>query len=336
MRPLRFPIRRGSKTDLTFRLSRTGAAAIGAVAVCAVAWAFFMGLMVGRGQNPEQRMEDLTGISLSSRNADTAGRELEAMPDPPEPGGEQTAAAAAASTLPAAPPPALPAPGHAIPGQALPGQTLPVQAADAQKQQDYPFGRPEGDGLAAWGAQGEPAAGRAAAQKHEYVFQAAAFRSGEEAARLARRLSAAGLRAGVRKSGKMSLTVVRYRGDEAGAEDTARQLEEMGLGRPLRLSRTELSRPAPAARANAGSAASRKADGRTTESGPASARPAGKTAKRGANAKEAARASDTKSGTKYGTKSGAKSGRQPARAAPNDAGKKGSAPKSGGKKVEGR
>ena len=44
------------------RLSLPVAGLLAAVLVVAVGWSFFMGYMVGRGQNPEQRVEQLTGL----------------------------------------------------------------------------------------------------------------------------------------------------------------------------------------------------------------------------------------------------------------------------------
>ena len=44
------------------------ASLLGLVLLAAVGWSFFMGFMVGRGQNPEQRVEQMTGLQLDGQN----------------------------------------------------------------------------------------------------------------------------------------------------------------------------------------------------------------------------------------------------------------------------
>ena len=46
------------------------AALLGTILVVAVGWSFFMGFMVGRGQNPETRVEQMT--SMISKDAPAA------------------------------------------------------------------------------------------------------------------------------------------------------------------------------------------------------------------------------------------------------------------------
>ena len=52
----------GKPRRFTFSLSGVAVAALGLVLVAAVGWAFFMGFMVGRGQNPEKSVEQMTGM----------------------------------------------------------------------------------------------------------------------------------------------------------------------------------------------------------------------------------------------------------------------------------
>ena len=49
----------GKPRRFTFSLSGVAVAALGLVLVAAVGWAFFMGFMVGRGQNPEKSVEQI-------------------------------------------------------------------------------------------------------------------------------------------------------------------------------------------------------------------------------------------------------------------------------------
>lgn len=61
--------------------------AISLVLVCAVGWAFFMGLMVGRGQNPQASLENMAGISepASAEAADGESQPPAALEPLPEP-----------------------------------------------------------------------------------------------------------------------------------------------------------------------------------------------------------------------------------------------------------
>ena len=60
----------GEKRRFAIRLSGPMAALLGTILVVAVGWSFFMGFMVGRGQNPETRVEQMT--SMISKDAPAA------------------------------------------------------------------------------------------------------------------------------------------------------------------------------------------------------------------------------------------------------------------------
>lgn len=263
----------------TLDLSAAATAALGLALAAAVGWSFFMGYMVGRGEHPERGVESVAGLLLpgSSPSADAAGAAAalpgaEALPPAPDataPGadvsprspaapGPEPRAAAADGTPPAA---AAGAPGN-LPSDAASGAPA-VRPAPA-----YPFSRPQGDSLAAWGIRAgnapqpsdrqpsdrQPAAPRAASSaasavrsgaaaperrqaepRFDHVFQAAAFRGPADAERLRARLEDAGLRARVRQSGKVRLVLVSVRGSARDADRVRGELAGMGLGRPILL-----------------------------------------------------------------------------------------------------
>lgn len=263
----------------TLNLSAAATAALALALVAAVGWSFFMGYMVGRGEHPERGVESVAGLLLpgSSPAADAAGaagllpgaEALAPAPDasqaggaplqPVAPGAEPRTAAGAAAPAGAPPVAAAEAPGSAASGEGAP--TVPA----ASSAPAYPFSRPQGESLAAWGIrEGQapqpsgrqpgapgPAAsetsvpavrpGAAASERQpveprfDHVFQAAAFRGPADAERLRGRLEEAGLRARVRQSGKVRLVLVSVRGSARDADRVRGELAAMGLGRPILL-----------------------------------------------------------------------------------------------------
>lgn len=265
----------------TLNLSAAATAALGLALVAAVGWSFFMGYMVGRGEDPERGVESVAGLLLPGSSpapgaADAAGTPPEAgapAPDAPRAGGAplqpgppgtEPAAGSVAEGAPRVAAPGVPgmpaAPGNAAPAGGSGG--APAVSASAPA---YPFSRPQGESLAAWGiregqesraadrqgaAPGPAAAetpapaarpGAAAPERQpvgprfDHVFQAAAFRGAADAERLRARLEEAGLRARVRQSGKVRLVLVSVRGGARDADRVRGELAAMGLGRPILL-----------------------------------------------------------------------------------------------------
>ena len=264
-----------------------GVAALLVVFAVAVGWAFFMGVIIGQGQNPAERVSAM----LHERPRETppsetmtAGEAVADLLDRPLPlrngsQGERAEAAAghegedparASDGQQAAPQAqeALPASGQTVSGQAAQGrqpQEQPVQAATEEpKASAYPFARPQGESLAAWGIQPGGAAQAAqqdsakaqtsaaprrtegrteqkaapkAEPKFDYVYQAAAFRDKGDGDALRARLEEKGLRTRLQKSGKVYLVQVLLRGSEREAENVRETLRRLGLGKPIRLSK---------------------------------------------------------------------------------------------------
>ena len=248
------------------RLSLPVAGLLAAVLVVAVGWSFFMGYMVGRGQNPEQRVEQLTGLGgapaapaaaarpladtplRDAAQTDTASKATpDAAPDP------EQATAAGPKQDTAAARPAAPS-GPTTPPKADAGKSKGPAAPQPPAKNAYPFARPSGGGLAAWGikpgqeapaqtdtaapAKSAPAAqGQSRPQTaqplYDFVFQAAAFNNAGDADKLRSRLEGRGLRTGLQTRGKLRLVLVNLRGTDLDAANLREELQRMHLGAPL-------------------------------------------------------------------------------------------------------
>ncbi|MTJ91263.1 MAG: SPOR domain-containing protein [Desulfovibrio sp.] len=252
------------KRRFVIRLSGPMAALLGTILAVAVGWSFFMGFMVGRGQNPETRVEQMTSIiSNDAPQAKGKAAQQEApAPDAaataetadgqnPAPTGEN--AAGAAPQQGAAGKPADPK-GQKAAGQAPPTQ----QAQQGQQAPAYPFSQPSPNSMAAWGI--KPGANQQAAQagaqngaqapkpalaktgpQFDYVYQVAAFKSDEDADKLRTRLEGKGLRTRTQKSGKLVLVMVSIRGTEDDAFNLREDLRHMKLGVPIMVSQKPVS-----------------------------------------------------------------------------------------------
>lgn len=244
------------------------ATVLGAVLLVAVCWSFFMGFMVGRGQNPEKRVEQMTGLTpkdapAALAKAAPAGVAPNATPEPgPEAAGQPEQAQATGQAQAAAQPQAAgaapqkgqkntPTQGAAAAEPATP----PVSQAPA-----YPFSQPNGNSLAAWGIKPAQQAGQAqpgaqgSAQtaspkptaaktgpQFDFVYQVAAFKSAEDADKLCPRLESKGLRTKKQKSGKLVLVMVSMRGTEDDAFNLREELRHMRLGVPILVSQKAVS-----------------------------------------------------------------------------------------------
>ena len=256
----------GKPRRFTFSLSGVAVAALGMVLAAAVGWAFFMGFMVGRGQNPEKSVEQMTGM-LGDEQAQPAA------PVPPTAPGAQSAPTAQPERA------EQPEQGRSTAGVSASPADASQNAARAQQSpqaapQDgsaFPFSRPQGAGLAAWGispvtpAPGAPAAPSTPPQSQradprqaqrasaaqpkaaqaeplfDYSFQVAAFKDKADADKLRARLESKGLRSRQQKSGKVLLVLVNLRGTELDAANLREELQRMKLGKPILASKKAVS-----------------------------------------------------------------------------------------------
>lgn len=255
----------GEKRRFVIRLSGPMAALLGTILAVAVGWSFFMGFMVGRGQNPETRVEQMTSMISSD---EPAAKGKAAQQDAPTPDAAATAEADGQNAAPVAEAAAGAAPQQAAAGKPADakGQKAAGQAGQAQQQQApaYPFSQPSPNSMAAWGI--KPGANAQGAQtqagtpngtpngtqaakpapvktgpQFDYVYQVAAFKSDEDADKLRTRLEGKGLRTRTQKSGKLVLVMVTLRGTEDDAFNLREDLRHMKLGVPIMVSQKPVS-----------------------------------------------------------------------------------------------
>lgn len=254
------------RSGFSLRLPPLAVAALCVVMLASTGWAFFMGYMVGHGQNPGEEVRELTGIGQPDR--ETLAEMDKALADAESSDLRDKLASLAGQPAGFG---AAPAPGSAAPAasnaQAAPdaraGQTVQTAGAAAPAPKPatgtagHPFERPSGAALAAWGQ--APSAGAAqdgakaaaparqqAAALYDFVFQVAAFRNTDDADRLRQRLEGRGLRTRGQKSGKLTLVMVHMRGTDQDAADLKEELQRMRLGSPLQKSKKQVGgKPRP-------------------------------------------------------------------------------------------
>lgn len=206
--------------------------AISLVLVACVGWSFFMGYMVGSGQNPEDRLEAMTGLKISGENRENIAEEIPRLPEPDLDRQETDTKAE-------------PAQGAISGGM----ETEKIQEGEPPLLQQAPppnvpakneTRRPKAEKAENASAKAE------SGTRYDYVFQAAVYKNPADANKLRASLEKAGYRASVQKSGKAMLVTVRLRGTEQDAKKFADKLEARKLGKPLRLSRKPVESKKPA------------------------------------------------------------------------------------------
>lgn len=232
------------KGGFSFTLPPLAAGAVCIVMLACIGWAFFMGYMVGHGQNPGEEMRELTGIGRPDR-------ETLAEMDKAMAGSEDAGLRDKLADLSRQPVGGAPAAANA--------SATPAAAPAAKSP--YPFNKPSDNGLAAWGnapkgaaqpasektaAPAKPQAATNGAPLYDFVFQVAAFRNVDDADRLRQRLEGQGLRTRGQKSGKLTLVMVHMRGTDLDAANLKEELQRMRLGSPLQKSKKRVGgKPRP-------------------------------------------------------------------------------------------
>lgn len=232
------------KGGFSFTLPPLAAGAVCIVMLACIGWAFFMGYMVGHGQNPGEEMRELTGIGRPDR--ETLAEMDKAMAGSEDAGLRDKLADLSRQPVGGAP-------------AAPDGDAAPAAAPAAKSP--YPFNKPSDNGLAAWGnapkdaaqpasektaAPAKPQAATNGAPLYDFVFQVAAFRNVDDADRLRQRLEGQGLRTRGQKSGKLTLVMVHMRGTDLDAANLKEELQRMRLGSPLQKSKKRVGgKPRP-------------------------------------------------------------------------------------------
>ena len=231
-----------------------------AVVAAALGWAFFMGFMVGRGENPKEQVAEATSFlrdngqktedmqtgapdATAAPNATTVATDASpdmgaGMPQPPTATGAVTSGATTADAngaIPATPGPVTFDP-HAKPqGESLaawggkPGSTKAETAAAAPQPKQQAAKKPQP-------AQAKPAPA-ATGPKFLFSYQMGAFKNKAAAEALQKKLAAKGQRASVSQNGKVWLVTYQVRGTEDQARATRLKLEQQGFGKAMLTSR---------------------------------------------------------------------------------------------------
>lgn len=240
---------------------------VGLVVVCAVGWSFFMGFMVGKGQNPRASIEEMTGLMRPEAEEKNAGNPEKKIAD--------------VATLPDAAMPASPAEEKRQIADAAPVPPAVANAAD--NKQNFPFTRPEGEGTAAWPASDikdkKPAVpatkvAKDAAAKNipvfNYSYQVAVYKNRSDADKLRAEISSRNMTGNVQKSGKAWLVTVNFRGGENEVAALNQKARSLKLGAPLLLSK----KPAATAASPAKPLVAKKATARSAPAKSATQKPA--------------------------------------------------------------
>lgn len=198
--------------------------ALSLILVACVGWSFFMGYMVGKGQNPETQLEAMTGIKLAGDKPEASSEEI---PELEEPVLDKQENVSEEEAYPFNKPEGRNT--EAWPSAEKPSASETAPAVMASKK-DMP--RPKRD-------KAENVSVRENG-RYDYLFQVAAYKSLADANKLRANLEKAGYRAAVQKSGKVQLVTVRLRGSGQDVKKLSDKLATYKLGKPMQLSRKPL------------------------------------------------------------------------------------------------
>ena len=190
---------RDGASRINFSLSAGALTLVGLAIVLVLGWCFYMGFMIGRGQNPEEHLQKIAAIWQGNNAAATAGQGVQA-----------------AGTVPVQAPGEVQTPGQLPAAAQMPGQT-PAQAA----------GKPVVPGQPVFRTSSATAAPQATAQ---------ATQPGSTAAPT-QRYEAKGFRVSIRKSGNSWALQHTFKGTDEDAAQFLRDVKSAGLGEPMRISR---------------------------------------------------------------------------------------------------
>lgn len=204
----------------TFRLSFSGAMTALIVGLLSLGCAFVMGVIVGRGYNPEHQIPQLARWLPSEADDKQSGQETVESLLPPakviEP--EELRFAGALKNGGTSAAPAAPAPSPAAAG------TPPATPAAPQLPETPP---------------------PPAAPLFSYSFQLATYKGPDAARALLARLEGQGYRARLSKGGKLYKVILTFRGTEQKAGEVRQALRQLGLSDILQLSKTPVEQARP-------------------------------------------------------------------------------------------
>lgn len=219
---------RDGSPRFSLTLSGPALALVGAVVIAILGWSFFMGFMVGRGQNPEEHMDEIAQMFQSEERAP--------VPEPATPAGEGQGSGPEAVKPGDFQPGATPVPG--MPAGVQPGaQALASQSAQAGQPAQAPRPAPQAQAV-------KPATqSKKEAQSSEPVYffnyRLAAVKSLEAAQQEQKRYKAKGFASRIVKLGKGQALVYTLSGTDKDDAEFRKKLKAAGLGAPQLLSKTK-------------------------------------------------------------------------------------------------
>lgn len=222
---------RDGASRINFSLSAGALTLVGLAIVLVLGWCFYMGFMIGRGQNPEEHLQKIAAIWQGNNAAATAGQGVQA-----------------AGTVPVQAPGEVQTPGQLPAAAQMPGQT-PAQASAQAAGKPVVPGQPVFRTSSATAAPQataqatQPQGGRAekATAKgpatYTYTYRMATVRSQQDARSEQERYEAKGFRVSIRKSGNSWALQHTFKGTDEDAAQFLRDVKSAGLGEPMRISR---------------------------------------------------------------------------------------------------
>ena len=217
----------GKKKRWTFELGPFGMLGVGLVGTLVMAWAFILGILVGRGYHPESVIPEIGWESPKLPTLSTPRTVLQ----PEELRFHETLQQRGSQPSPQAPrraePPRVPAPAQQTSQTQREAAPDPVPAPVVAAPQ--PTGPTGQVGLA------EPL--ESAAPRFEFVYQVASFQNDSQARTLQQSIASAGLSASVEAgmvNGRQWYRVlVTVRGSQAEADLAKSRLQELGIADPF-------------------------------------------------------------------------------------------------------
>ncbi len=217
--------REGSpRFSITLSPAALSLAALGMLLI--LGWCFYMGFMIGRGQNPEEHLQRLAAVLQSGDKAEqpAAAQKGAAVKAPATEGAAAPAAEQGAGQAPAA--------QGQVPGYPV----FQTQGAGKQAQ-------PQAQGQArSQQAQAQPAAkqadkAQAGQPTFTFVYRMATVFSREDARREQERYETKGFSTSIRQSGKSWGLYHTFKGTDRDCEIFLSDVKRAGLGQPSRVSR---------------------------------------------------------------------------------------------------
>ncbi|MDO4839503.1 MAG: hypothetical protein Q3990_02355 [Desulfovibrionaceae bacterium] len=205
---------------------------LGVIVLCVLGWCFYLGFMVGRGQNPEKHLQEMAAIlSPAEKPAQTGQPQGGTAPAEGEAGqnAAQPAEAGDGAQQPGQPDQA---------GQAGQNGASPVPGFPAFQQGTQGAGQNAGQAAQA-ADQKKPEARAAEKPKAPYTFsyRMATVRTREDARKEQERYEKKGFRTSIRQSGKAWSLFYTLKGTDSDADQFVRDVKKAGLSQPVRVSK---------------------------------------------------------------------------------------------------